>query len=234
MRHDPLAESLKDVIAKQAYSSLTEAGKQDLQPVTRVFSRFIKKEVLPYLQEQTGMEWTLSDYKESLGAWDTSTRYRAYARSGNDSFDISWDITARDGGRFDLRISGDKNRRNIAFATYHDSSALSAGDFKALKKIVPDQVISGFKQAMSGSYVQEIENIREYVGEMNSALAELTKQVKEFTTLVNKGLSVSDPRKGLASQQAKLAKMHYNMSGRSIESNARYISEQVDIIASGK
>jgi hypothetical protein len=233
MRHE-LNESIKSVIARTTYSSVNEATKKDLQPVTRIFGRFIKKEILPYLQQQTGMEWTLSEYRESMGVWDNMVKYRAYSRTGNDSFYIYWDITARDGGKFELRISGEKNSRNIAYAYYNESASLSAADFKSLKKMVPDQIISGFKTAMSGSYTQEIDNIKRYVKEMNEALAELTKNVKDYTDLVNKGLKASDPRKGLAAQQAKLARMHYNMSGRSIESNARYISEQVDIIAQGK
>jgi hypothetical protein len=131
MRDNPLNESLKSVINRSAHSSLTEAANKKLQPITRVFTRFIKSKVLPYLKEKTGLEWTLSDYKQTLGAWDTSIKYRAYARDAkNDPYDISWDITARDGGKFDLRISGEKNRRNVAYATYHDSSALNASDFR--------------------------------------------------------------------------------------------------------
>jgi hypothetical protein len=235
MRDEALNESLKAVINRTTHASLNEAVNQKLQPITRIFTRFLKSQVLPYLKEQTGIEWTLSDYKQTLGAWDTSIKYRAYARDAqNDPFDIEWDVTARDGGKFDLRISGSKNRRNVAYAIYHDSSALNASDFKVVKKIVPDQIVSGFKEAMSGSYTQEIDAIKKYRQELVDDLKKLTDEVNKFVALVDKGLKMKDPRKGLAAQQATLSRMHYNMSGRGIESNARYISETIDVIASGK
>jgi hypothetical protein len=100
--------------------------------------------------------------------------------------------------------------------------------------LLSTQATSGLGDAMSGSYTQEIDSIKKYRDELVEDLKKLTTEVNKFVSLVDKGLKAKDPRKGLAGQQATLSRMHYGMSGRSIESNARYISETIDVIASGK
>jgi hypothetical protein len=184
------------------------------------------------LNAETGRNFTLSEYKKTLGPWDNSISYRAYDREGNNSWEVEWYVTAKGNDEFELRITAHQNKRVVAHVLYYQSNTLKASDLKALNKILPDQIIGGFKGA--GEYTQEIKHIKEATDTLSKALGEVTKAVNKAVAAVNKGLKAKDPRKGLVAQLSTLKGIHLSYEANNIATSIQRIQEDIETIAAGK